>query len=75
MNPAFILKPNCDAYKCEYEKTEIAGLKNYMGYNSLSTYDIDGDGWLELLAPSYFEDEIKVFKMSAPATLSDFLLN
>ena len=74
---SFVLKQTGDATKFEYEKDAFAKT-DYMG--PLSTFDIDGDGWLEMLAANLIEGTIEFYKMSAPqmskpVTYTEFLLN
>ena len=68
---AFLLTPTGDAAKFEYEKDLI--VKEGGDVGSLATYDVDGDGWLEMFVPDYTDGSIEIFKMSAPATPTEFL--
>ena len=40
---------------------------------TIATYDIDGDGWLEMFVPNYEAGYVEVFKLSAPTTTTEFL--
>ena len=68
---AFLLTPTGDASKFEYEKDLITDIGGVVG--ALATYDVDGDGWLELFVPNYNDGYIEVFKMSAPGAPTEFL--
>ena len=70
-NSAFLLTPKGDASKFEYEKDLIVNTGGAVG--TLATYDIDGDGWLEMLVPNFTDGNIEVFKMSEPSTPTEFL--
>ena len=68
---AFLLTPTGDASKFEYEKDLITNVGGVVG--ALATYDVDGDGWLEMFVPNYNDGYVEVFKMSAPAAPTEFL--
>ena len=70
-NSVYLLTPNGDASKFEYEKSIIENTGGVV--NGLDTYDIDGDGWLEMFVPNSTEGSIEVFKMSTPASSIEFL--
>ena len=64
---AYLLDPTGDdASKFEYEKDLIVNTDGYV--SSLATYDIDGDGWLEMFVPDMTHSNIEIFKMSAPVS-------
>ena len=70
-NSAFLLTPKGDASKFEYAKDLIVNTGGAVG--TLATYDIDGDGWLEMLVPNFTDGNIEVFKMSDPSIHTEFL--
>ena len=70
-NSVYLLTPNGDASKFEYEKSIIENTGGVV--NGLDTYDIDGDGWLEMFVPNSTEGSIEILKMSAPASPTEFL--